>query len=39
MNAGPCPVECDAPDISPYRLGNPGIGYATTFDGAAPVRT
>ena len=35
MNASPCPVELDAPDISPYRRSNTGIGYATTFDGGA----
>lgn len=26
------PIELAAPDISPYRAGNTGIDYATTFD-------
>ena len=26
------PVELEAPDLSPYRCGNTGIDYATTFD-------
>ncbi len=34
--SAPCPVELDAPDVSPYRCGNTGIDYATTFDGGAP---
>ena len=35
MSDNPCPVELDAPDISPYRRGNTGIDYATTFDSGA----
>lgn len=29
-------VELKAPDITPYRKGNTGIPYATTFRAAAP---
>lgn len=29
-------VEISAPDISPYRKGNTGIEYATTFDSGKP---
>ncbi|MEO8101705.1 MAG: M14 family metallopeptidase [Betaproteobacteria bacterium] len=28
----PYPVELSAPDISPYRRGNTGVDYITTFD-------
>ena len=35
MSDNPYPVELDAPDISPYRRGNTGIDYATTFDSGA----
>ena len=34
--ANPYPVELEAPDISPYRLGNTGIDYVTTFDSGVP---
>ena len=30
------PVELSAPDITPYRVGNTGIPYATTLDSAKP---
>ncbi|MFQ5974555.1 MAG: succinylglutamate desuccinylase, partial [Alphaproteobacteria bacterium] len=30
------PVELAAPDISPYKAGNTGIDYVTTFDGGRP---
>ena len=30
------PIELTAPDISPYRAGNTGIDYVTTFDSGAP---
>ena len=30
------PVELEPPDISPYRAGNTGIEYATTFDSGKP---
>ena len=30
------PVELTAPDIEPYRAGNTGVEYVTTFAAAAP---
>ena len=30
------PVNLQAPDITPYRKGNTGIDYVTTFDSAKP---
>ena len=30
------PVELEAPDISPYRRGNTGVDYVTTFDSSVP---
>jgi predicted deacylase len=30
------PVELSPPDIEPYRAGNTGVEYVTTFDGAVP---
>lgn len=30
------PVEISAPDIEPYRAGNTGIDYVTTFDSGRP---
>ena len=32
MAETPHPVEIQAPDITPYRAGNTGIDYVTTFD-------
>ncbi len=32
----PYPVEIEAPDITPYRAGNTGIDYVTTFDSGRP---
>lgn len=34
--ASPYAVELSAPDISPYRAGNTGIEYITTFDSGKP---
>jgi predicted deacylase len=34
--ASPYAVELSAPDISPYRQGNTGIEYITTFDSGRP---
>ncbi len=34
--ASPYPVELAPPDISPYRIGNSGIDYVTTFDSGKP---
>ncbi len=31
------PVELTPPDISPYKMGNTGVDYFTTFEAAAPV--
>src|SRR3954452_8566175 len=31
-------VELTPPDIEPYRQGNTGIGYVTTFEAAEPGR-
>ena len=30
------PIELSPPDISPYRAGNTGVPYATTFDSGKP---
>jgi len=30
------PVELTAPDIEPYRTGNSGVAFVTTFDSGAP---
>ena len=30
------PLELEAPDISPYRAGNTGVDYVTTFDSGRP---
>ena len=30
------PVEFDAPDIAPYKQGNSGVDYVTTFDSGQP---
>ncbi|MGI9385577.1 MAG: succinylglutamate desuccinylase [Methyloligellaceae bacterium] len=30
------PIELQAPDIEPYRAGNTGVDYVTTFDSGAP---
>lgn len=30
------PIELTPPDMSPYRAGNTGIDYVTTFEGGAP---
>ena len=30
------PIEISAPDISPYRVGNTGIEYVTSFDSGEP---
>ena len=32
----PYPVSLQAPDISPYREGNTGVEYLTTFDSGKP---
>lgn len=34
--ATPYPVNLQAPDISPYREGNSGVEFLTTFDSAKP---
>ena len=30
------PMELTPPDISPYKAGNTGVNYFTTFEAAAP---
>ena len=30
------PIEVTAPDIAPYRAGNTGVDYVTTFDSGKP---
>ena len=30
------PIEVTAPDIAPYRAGNTGIDYVTSFDSDRP---
>ncbi|HBC08404.1 MAG TPA: succinylglutamate desuccinylase, partial [Rhodospirillaceae bacterium] len=30
------PVQLEAPDISPYKAGNTGIDYITSFEAAEP---
>ena len=36
MTNTPYPVELSAPDITPYRAGNTGVEYVTTFDSGRP---
>lgn len=36
MSSASYPVELTAPDISPYRQGNAGIDYVTSFDSGRP---
>jgi predicted deacylase len=36
MSAESYPVELAPPDISPYRMGNTGVPYVTTFDSGRP---
>ena len=36
MNDTPYPVELEAVDIGPYKNGNTGIDYVTTFDSGEP---
>ena len=39
MDTGPVneyPVELTPPDIAPYKAGNTGVDWFTTFDSGAP---
>ena len=36
MQPNPYPVRLAPPDISPYRVGNRGVDYVTTFDSGRP---
>ncbi|MGP1394765.1 MAG: M14 family metallopeptidase [Inquilinaceae bacterium] len=36
MDPNTYPIELDAPDIEPYRAGNTGVPYYTTFDSGRP---
>lgn len=36
MNQSPYPVELAPPDIEPYRQGNTGVEFVTTFDSGVP---